>query len=251
MLPDSFLEELVADIQTPASVAIGLTGGHARGDASPYSDIDVLHFLPDPPPEPHYRLLVRADWLISLTQTSIKAKYDDLAQPESAIWAVPGLRQMRILWDPDGMLAALQQAARDFDWSPLQAAAQAYASEQIMGYAEEAHKVMRGLSESDAGLQAYGVLGLALGLTTAVAVHKGLLLTSENSYLQQVSLAVGGEWAQQQRIALGLTVASPAMRAQAALRLYNATAALFDAIIQPDHRPVVDLTCGRIQDFVA
>jgi hypothetical protein len=40
------------------------------------------------------------------------------------------------------------------------------------------------------------------------------------------------------------------MRARAGLRLYRESVALLDAIIRPEHRPVIDYTLKQITRFV-
>ncbi len=46
-LSDSFLEALVAEIDTEQIRGIILGGSQARGDATPYSDVDVACFVAD------------------------------------------------------------------------------------------------------------------------------------------------------------------------------------------------------------
>ena len=70
-----------------------------------------------------------------------------LSNPRRAIWVVPGLRGLQILLDKDGSLAALQKSAQEFDWSPLQPAADEFAAEMVMGNAEEVHKMQQDLTD--------------------------------------------------------------------------------------------------------
>src|SRR5262245_25672725 len=130
-LPEAFLNSLVDEFVTTEIVAVALAGSYARGDATHWSDVDIIRYATTMPAtsEERYTLAIR-DWrLISVSTTTIAAKDADMKQPEVAIFAVPGLRQARILHDPLGALAALHQQARDFTWEPLRAAASAYASE--------------------------------------------------------------------------------------------------------------------------
>jgi hypothetical protein len=84
-----------------------------------------------------------------------------------------------------------------------------------------------------------------------VTLHKGLLEDSENGFYDAARRAVGSgsEWAHQQRLALGLEVASPHMRGEAGLRLYRETATLLQPIILPDHAGVINHTLRRIADW--
>ena len=44
---DTFLTELIAEIDDDTMRGIVLGGSHARGDATPYSDVDLACFVPD------------------------------------------------------------------------------------------------------------------------------------------------------------------------------------------------------------
>ncbi|MCX7670667.1 MAG: nucleotidyltransferase domain-containing protein [Anaerolineae bacterium] len=257
-LPEDLLARLTTEFVTADTVGLVLTGSHARGDATCFSDVDLGRFVTTLPEaeEERYTLLRREGWLISLFTTTVAARRAELARPESAIWAVPGMRQARILFDRDGSLAALRAEAEAFRWEPLQEAADAYASYQLMGLAEEAHKVMAGLRGGDETLALYGTYGLVLGLAQAVAVQRGALIHTENVFFRQVQEAVGtaSPWAAAFRRAVGLEPApadgAPALwRAAAALQLYRETAALFAPILQPRHRPVVEATVNMLRAF--
>lgn len=272
MLSEAFIKALVQEIATSNRLtgidgqwvqAIGLTGSHARGTATAYSDVDVYVFVSgySTPQYEGYQLHRFQGQLVSISITTVEAKHADLARPESAIHAVPGLRQMQVLYDvvhpqQPGMLAALVQAARDFQWSPLQAAADAFASQQLMGYAEEAHKVLGGLRNNDESTMLYSTYGLVLGLSDVLAVHYGLMIESENSAFQQVMACMGLEsmWTRYFRIAAGFLDAldewTPAQsRARSGLHLYAETARHLHAIIEPRHAEVVNTALELINTF--
>ena len=75
--------------------------------------------------------------------------------PRRAIWVVPGLSGMKIVLDKEGSLAELQKLAQKFDWSLLQSEADEFAAEEIMGNAEEVHKILNGLAR---GHESSGVI---------------------------------------------------------------------------------------------
>jgi predicted nucleotidyltransferase len=282
-LDDAWLAALAADLSNPVTnaanpiVGVALLGSHARGEATPYSDVDVVRFAEREPEGDdfsgdRYTLRLNDERIVSVSTTSLAAKRDELARPEGAVWAVEGLRQARILLDRDGALAALLAEARAFQWAPLQAAADAYASELLMGLAEEAGKIMGGLARGDDAVCAYGALGLLPGLVRAVIVQRGVLLRSENAFFTQPQEAVGRDsaWARALRLAAGLKALAedadgtgsaaeaaaktgqptPAQaHARASLRLYRETAALLDSIIRPADRPVIAQTLRLLDAF--
>ncbi len=256
-LSDEFLNDLAAELDDAETVGFALTGSHARGDATPYSDVDLVRFVTVRPGKEseRYTLQCRDGRLISLSTTTVAAKRDEMARPEKAIWVVPGLRQARILLDKDGSLGELQQDAYAFTWQPLQAAADEHASYEVMGYAEEAHKVLGGLDRGDESAALYGTLGLVFGLTQAMAIQRGTLIRSENAYFQQVQDTVGRDsaWTRFHRLAAGFE-ASPAglspveSRGVAGLGLYRETADLLRAILRPEHLAVIDHTLTAIRN---
>jgi hypothetical protein len=252
---DAWLRELVTELRTPAIVAFALTGSMARGEATRYSDVDLLRFTLTPPERDHerYTLLVRDGWLVSLSTATIAAKRDELSQPAAALFAVPGLRQMRLLDDPLGVLAQLQQEAHGFSWQRLESAADTHVSETVLGVAEEACKVLGALEQHDESAAAYGTLGLVNGLTRAVAIHQRLLITSENTYFAQVQEAMGNEsaWTRSFRLAAGFDAGAPTAmpfetRARAGLALYRETVGIVRRLLPERYLPVVEAALAAI-----
>ena len=261
-LSESLLRRLVAEYAAEEIVAVALAGSYARGDATRWSDVDIIRYVATMPEttEERYTLVIRDGLLISISTTTIAAKAAEMARPESAIFAVPGLRQARSLHDLTGALAALHQQARDFAWEPLRMAAAAYASEMVMGLAEEAHKLLGALSRHDKYAMSYTTYGMVLGLTRAVAVGLGVLIESENSYFRQAQEAVGADsaWTRYHRLATGFIAdtshalpatshTTPATAAgSAALHLYRETAQLLASQLLPRHLPVIETTLREI-----
>lgn len=247
MLSETFLKQIVAHLDGEDVAAIGLTGSYARGGENPFSDVDVYCFRRQSPGNVYdsYQLRMIEGYLTSITKTTLEAKRADLSEPDSAVWAVPGLRQMQILLDKQGGLAALKREAEAFVWEPLQATANDYASAELMGLAEEAHKVMGALLKGDSSTMVYATYGLVLGLARAALVQRGILLESENAFFEQAQNAF--DWAKFFRCAAGLDEGQPAStRACAVLYLYRQAACSFRAIIRPEHSEVIDKTVELI-----
>jgi hypothetical protein len=246
---------LVTELRTPAAVGFALTGSVARGEATRHSDVDLLSFTLTPPQAEHerYTLFLHDGWLVSLSKSTIAAKRAELERPGTALMAVPGLRQMRILDDPIGALAQLQREAQAFSWNQLERAADTHVSETVLGVAEEVCKVLGALERQDESAAAYGMLGLVSGLTRAMAIHQRLLITSENSYFAQVQEAMGSksEWTRLFRLAAGLDAGAPTAmpfetRALAGLVLYRETVAQMRQLLPERHLPVVDAALAAI-----
>ena len=215
-LTDLFLQSALGQIDSPDVMGVGVVGSYARGQESNYSDVDFDIFVSKLPENPYDRYTLRY-WdnkLISLKYTLLDDERSALTNPRRAIWAVPGLRGMRILLDKDGSMAALQQAAQQFEWSALQVVANEYAAEQIMGNAEEVHKILNGLAREHESTVLYASWGLVKNMLEIVAVQRGILIVSENRYFDLIQDSVGrdSEWTRAFRTAWGLDAGGSSYR---------------------------------------
>lgn len=253
-LSDPFLQSIIEKIDSPAVLGVGIVGSYARGQESTYSDVDIDIFVSKQPEHEYDRYTLRYwdDKLVSLKYTLLDEERKALTNPHRAIWAVPGLRGMKIVLDKDGFLTALQNAAHQFEWSPLQPAADEFAAEMIMGNAEEAHKILNGLAHEHESTVLYASWGLVKNMLEAVAVQHGILIVSENRYFDLIQDSVGrdSKWTSAFRTAWGLDPASSQYqtRGRAALELYRLSAAMFNELLPEKHRPVVQITLQRIQE---
>lgn len=253
-LSNTFIQSILEKIDSPNVIGVGIVGSYARGQENQYSDIDFDIYIHKPLEDPNesYTLRYWDNKLVSLKYTLLDEERSALTNPRRAIWAVPGLRGMRILLDKDGSMAALQKAACEFEWSPLQPAADEFAAEEIMGNAEEVHKILNGLARAHESTVLYATWGLVKNMLEAVAVQKGLMIVSENRYFDLIQDAVGrdSKWTAAFRTAWGLDYASSQYqpRGAAALKLYRLTATMFDELIPERHREVINNTLRLIKE---
>jgi len=253
-LTDAFIQSIIEKIDSPHVVGVGIVGSYARGQESQFSDVDLDIYVSQLPGNPYDRYTLRywADKLVSLKYTLLGEERAALTSPRRAIWAVPGLRGMKILLDKDGSLSALQQAANDFDWTALQSEANEFAAEEIMGNAEEAHKILNGLARRHESMVLYATWGLVKNMLEAVAVQRGIMIVSENRYFDLIQESVGrdSKWVNAFRTAWGLDPVSSQYqpRGVAALKLYRLSVAMFEEWIPEKHLDVVNHTLQIIKD---
>jgi Nucleotidyltransferase domain len=253
-LSDLFIQSTLERVDSADVIGIGIVGSYARGQESQYSDIDFDIFVSKVPENPYDRYTLRYgdNQLISLKYTLFDDERSALANPRRAIWAVPGLRGMRILLDKDGSMRALQQAAQEFDWSPLQPLADEFAAEEMMGNAEEVHKILTGLGREHESTVLYASWGLVKNMLEVVAVQRGIMMVSENRYFDLIQDAVGrdSKWTRAFRTAWGLDPNDSGYqrRGAGALALYGLSAEMFDALIPDKHRRVVKKTLQLIKE---
>jgi predicted nucleotidyltransferase len=252
---DARFLEWASELDDENVVAITLAGSYARGDATRYSDVDLIVYQRElRPTDVLYSLRYQDETLVSVTRTTLDARRADLNRPEASIWCVPGLRQARILLDKEGAFAALQAEAFAWTWTPeLQAQADAFASAELAGYAEEAHKILGGLLQNDDAQIVYGCYGMVLGIGKLISTARGILIETENVYFRQLREVMGLEsrWSTCFRAAAGLNKGgTPRMRGLAALELYVETARLLEGILEPEHRAVVEGAVRLIEPVV-
>lgn len=251
-LSKNLLDSLIQEFSTPNTIGVGLVGSHARGQGRPHSDIDLDFFLPKTPtkgPE-RYHLYQRSGYLVSVKRVGIEDQQAELHQPQDAIWAVPGMQQMQILSDPTGQLAQLQAEALAFEWKPLEDSANRYVSYALMHNTEEVYKVLSGLEEQNPSKAIYATLGLGLGLVEAMAVHKRLLVESENQYFAQVYQALGqnSPWSRAHQLAVGWRAGAFQRRGIAALQLYWESFKKVQEAVQDEHLGVIRVALGLIRE---
>lgn len=253
---DPFLVSLIAWLNRPGLIGIAITGSYSRGAQDRYSDVDVDIFVAELPEE-SYTLHLFNGKLVSLKYLRLADELTSLTKPEKAVWAAPGLRQMKILLDENGELARLKQAAENFNWHNLQTAADDYAVEQLMGCAEEAQKIMGGLMQDSESKVLYASWGMFKNLSFAAAIQAGLMIESENKIFTMIQEHFSDHpaWVYAFRLSFGMDVEDgvPAYKTRglASLGLYEETAKLFAHIINDKHHKVIGNTLQLISEFKA
>jgi hypothetical protein len=256
-LSDSFLQSLVAQLEDENTIGVVLAGSFARDEGGSYSDVDIRCYVRQAPASEAeiYTMQYQDGFLISIYRTKLEDEYASLRIPQKAIWAVPGLRQSRILLDKDGSIATLIESAITFKWEPMQAAADAYASWNLGGFTEEIHKILAGLAQRDESMTLNASMGLTQGMATTLLVQRGVFLPSENVFIKVVQDLAGREsdWTRQYRLAVGLDPLSPEQpvfigRGVAGLHLYCETARRLQDILQPKDAVLVNRATEIIRE---
>lgn len=256
-LPTDLLLGIVDELATDDNViAIALGGSFVRGDATAYSDVDLACLIHERDPDgEHHRYSFVAGRLVGVSLMDYVGYRRAMSErPQSAIWLIPVMRELRVLYDPDGQLATLKHLAVDFDWQTLQPAADQFASYQLHEGCEMAMKLLGGLLAGNEASLLRAVANMVGRLTDAVAVQRGLMIVSGNGYYPQVQVAGGLDtsWTRNHYLAAGYDqsghLVTTRMRAVAALDLWCETVRLLDEAIQPRHRAVIAETLRLVTE---
>lgn len=226
-------DELAGD----GAEAVVLVGSHARKEAGPDSDVDVLAVGPR---EFSFRLERRGGLLVSTSSKPFRSHREAFGNPGSVCTTVPGWREAVLLHDPAGIAAALISEARAWTWEPLTERCDEWVAEEITSLAEEIHKLNAALRRQNLSTAAAQRSILAIHLAPILAVHHRILYNSENRLWDLVSDTMGEHWRQTQATALGLHDESFEETCRAALRLYGLAADEVQNLFDERQREVVD-----------
>jgi predicted nucleotidyltransferase len=253
MLSDEFLQTLITEIDNDDIVGITLGGSYVRGNATPYSDVDLGCFYKDDASLLPHRFIYRNGLLVSINTKTVAQIRIALTRPEQAIFLIATPR--RILLDKDGSVGELMQEIATFRLEPLRQKARAYASFQMMLAAELVHKILSEILRRNDLAIASATAKLLTTLTEIVAVQGGLLIKSDSVYYQQVEEAVGPEsaWTRYHRLVAGIdmlpaNVSPVKVRAVAALHLYQETIDLLRVTMQSEHLAVAEQAMQVFRD---
>lgn len=243
-LSEEFLNTLVAELDEPDTVGIVLGGSYARGEANQFSDVDLACFAKDEAEPRRKWFLYREERLVSVATKTVAGVRAEMSRPERAIWVVPGIGNCRILLDKTGSVARLTEEIAAFRWEPLQSDADRYASYSVVMAAEQVHKIVAELTRRDELALSYAVSKLFQWLTEAVAVQKGVMVKSDNTYYRQVQEAAGADTPWTYYHTLCASEGTARTRGIAVLRLYCETVELLRPVMKPDHVRVVEQAVG-------
>jgi hypothetical protein len=217
-------DRLAADL-APTTVGVALFGSVAKGTDHPHSDIDLVCAATE-----HRATEIRhvEGRMVTITRATPADLAAAFTRPWDAGPAVAAWRYARLLHDPTGVLADLQQRARAWTWDDLGPAADTWAARELVGLAEEIHKIAGMLATGRPRPAAANRLIIALALAAPYAVANRLLWDSDND-LWDALADTDPAWAAAWDTASGLTAADPDGACRGALRLYRLAAAALTA----------------------
>jgi Nucleotidyltransferase domain len=224
------------------ATAVVLGGSWARGDAHRESDVDLWVFGLRPGSD----VLWRAPFMVTVDRRTEAGERRKLRTPPFVGGSVPGWRVARPLYDPRGVARRLKTEARRFRWASITPTCDRWVAGQVVGWAEEAIKLVRALATGNDATAAVQRDLLADRLGFVLAIHRRMFWDSENESWERIARAVDGEWARAERGALGIPEARLEESCRAALRLYALTASAVRTTLNAEQRAIVSHTLGVI-----
>lgn len=235
-------ERLVGRFASAEVDAVVLAGSYARGEEHRLSDVDLMLFASESAEERMELHVIEGK--LHVVSRILPAQVETwFTHPKLASEIIQGLRTARILFERGYTFTRIQKRAHAFRWdSAMQAKADAWTSSELAKLAEEVQKGLSGLQSGHVGRLLNARFGLSWGLSQIMQVDRGVLLSGDNAFMEEVEAAVGDRaWIEERRRAFS-AVPGLQLRDQVAagLRLYLATARLLDRALQPQDRPVVE-----------
>lgn len=233
---------VAAEYSKRGTRAVLLAGSWVRGDAHRHSDIDlwILGRRRDS------EALWREPFVVSISHTTETAERRKFREPGRLGGVIPGWRLAIPLYDPDGIAARLKSEARRFRWNDVAEKCDRWVGESLVGWGEEAVKLVRALSEGRLQTACVQRNLLADALGFVMAIHRRMFWDSENEFWERIGAAVGGAWQAAQATALCDPRSDPERTCLAALDLYRETARETRGVLRGDRLAVVTHTCEVI-----
>jgi hypothetical protein len=228
-------ERLAADL-APGTLGIGLFGSVAKGTDHPHSDIDLILATDTGAGTEVRQVEGRMVTLTRKTPADLEGAFE---RPWEAPTAVAAWREARLLHDPDGVMARLQARSHAWTWAAIDGV-DAWAAGELVGLAEEVHKVHGMLAAGRVRAAAANRAILALQLAFPLAAAHRLTCGSENEIWDAVAAAEGPDWAAAWDTAAGVTPADHESGCRAALALYRIAADRLAHHLDAGDRAIVD-----------
>ena len=242
VLTPEVVGRLLAEADAPAVRGIAVLGSVARGEASPWSDIDVKSIVGAAADKWATRPAFIGRRLVMYSSATAAESWAELDTPATAIWAAPAFSDMRILLDREGELGRLQSAARSFDYTALRPAATSYVRETAAQACEYIFKIRDGLDTRDESKVLHAAASLVGKCTRMASVAFLVPIRTENEYYRKVYDAAGPTWTSAHRAAFGLDGGDAFAQATATCALFRETMRLVDDRLDDEARAIVGRT---------
>jgi hypothetical protein len=214
------IAQRLAAEHAPTTPGIGLFGSVAAGTDHPHSDIDLILATDTNTGTTVQQIDGR---MVTLTRKSPADLEGAFTRPWEVATAVAAWRGARLLHDPDGLMADLQTRAHAWTWDQIPDA-DPWAAGELVGLAEEVHKVHGMLATGRTRAAAANRAIIALQLPTPLAAAHRLTCGSENDLWDAVADAEGPAWTHAWDTATGVIPADHETGCRAALDLYRIAA---------------------------
>jgi hypothetical protein len=239
-------QDVAHELAEDGALSVLVTGSHVRHAGERESDLDIVALYRTKRSDAwkaRHAITSYGGTMVVVVAETPRGAYGSFRDPGLIPTSVPGWRMGIILHDTDDIANELQREATAFSWSAVARECDAWVAMQVVGWAEEAHKVAAALRLGKQYQAAGNRALLALHLAGVLGVHRRILLETENELWGLVAREMGAAWASAQQSALSLNGESLEESSRAALRLYVIAADETERVLNPRQRDVVERAC--------
>ncbi len=220
-----------------------VTGSHARGRATAYSDIDLFVVGEGP----HEWFECRGGRLVAAHWWTPEQARQRMHDPSTAFVAALGWRDAVVIDDPQGIAAEIKRDAEAWSWERIDREADDWVAAQLTGWAEYAQKLAGALAD-DRELDAGAIRAeLAVRLCNVLAVHRRLTSESENGLWETIADAGGPEWRTAQEQAFNVRGTDGRAAAAGAIEMFALLARDARRLLADRQRAVVDHVLAAVE----
>lgn len=236
------MRKVVDELDPEKKSAVVLAGSWLRGDAHAGSDIDVWVIG-----RRGFRDTSLERWgrTFSVHYNTPAGERRSMRDPAWLGGSVPGWRSARILRDPHGSAARLRSEALRFRWSSVRRARDRYLVDQLVGWAEEAMKLLRAMETRERETASVQRNLLANRMAMLEALRLEHLWGTENGLWEWVGRHAGRAFRSAQESALSTHDAGWHESCEGALQLYALTARANRRRLKGGKRRLVAAACRR------
>jgi len=219
--------------------SVVLAGSWVRGEAHDDSDIDLWVIGKNS----GYRLEVVDGFIVAFSEKTPGQFRKELRDPSRAGGAVPGWREGRVLFDPNGLAKRMKRDAERWTWDLIATKCNEWVADQVTSYAEEVGKLAGNLRLDRKWAAAVQRSLLAIRMAPILAVHFRILYGSENGLWDLVGESMDDEWKKLQSAAFGEGKTTFVESCEAALQLYSVAASSIRSLLSERQQAVVAYAC--------
>lgn len=181
---EDFIIEYLNQKNMKAYKGVALVGSYAQGTATAWSDVDLV-FITTSKKAPFIEIVDHHYFTSRYYTTEELELY--LKEPDKILNGLKAFSNMKIIYDPENLLAGIKASAEAFTWTSVQIEKCKYNAKQTyLGYLEEAQKALQGLKEHHSGKMLNGLYGLSYGMFQVIRLRDQLMTSSDNEFYDVV-----------------------------------------------------------------
>lgn len=181
---EDFIFEFIQQLPLDTYLAVGLTGSYASGQATKWSDVDIV-VITDERVENYIE--VYQDKYFTVNFYALEELESYFKDPLLILSSLKALSHLRPLYDPDHILEKLKSRGQAFKLgSVVKEHARYRAKKEYIAYIEEAQKGIQGIKDHHIGKMINGLYGLTHGMFTVIRLRDQLQISSDNEFYDVV-----------------------------------------------------------------